>query len=72
MHAITFIDNPETCYTDLILRIEMPCGIKELKLNEYAETLDYTFIQIEMQLKKLVKNTNRINENTRVYKFTDK
>lgn len=72
VHAITFISNPETGYTDLILKIEMPGGIKELKLNEYAETLDYTFIQIKIQLKKLAKNTNRINENIRIYKFTDR
>ncbi len=72
VHAITFISNPETGYTDLILKIETPGGIKELKLNEYAETLDYTFIQVKMQLKKLAKNANRINENTRIYKFTDR
>lgn len=72
VHSITFLNNPETGYTNLILKIESPCGLKELKLNEYAETLDYNFIQIKMQLKKLTKNTKRINENIRIFDFTNR
>lgn len=72
VHSITFINNLETGYTDLLLRIESPCGLKELKLNKYAETLDYNFIQIKMQLKKLTKNTKRINENIRIFDFTNR
>lgn len=72
VHAITFIDNVETGYTDLILRLESPHGLKELKLNKYSETLDFNFIQIKIELRKLAKTTNRINEYTRVYKFTNR
>lgn len=72
VHSITFIDNVETGYTDLILKLESPHGLKELKLNKYAETLDFNFIQIKIELKKLAKNTNRINENTRVFDFTNR
>ena len=72
VHAITFINNLETGYTDLILRIESPHGLKELKLNKYAETLDYKFIQLKIELKKLAKNTKRINENIRIFDFTNR
>ena len=72
VHAITFINNLETGYTNLILKIESPHGLKELKLNKYAETLDYKFIQLKIELKKLAKNTNRINENIRIFDFTNR
>ena len=72
VHAITFIDNPETGYTNLILKLESPHGLKELKLNKYAETLDYKFLQVKLELKQLVINTKRINKNTRVFNFTDR
>lgn len=55
IHSITFIDNPETGYTDLILRVESPHGLKELKLNKYSETLNYNFIQLKIELKKIDK-----------------
>ena len=72
VHAITFINNLETGYTDLILKIESPHGLKELKLNKYAETLDYKFIQLKIELKKLAKNTKRVNENIRIFDFTNR
>ena len=72
VHSITFINNLETDYTDLILKLESPHGLKELKLNKYAETLDYKFIQLKMQLKKLTKNTKRVNENIRIFDFTNR
>ena len=72
VHAITFINNLETGYTDLILKIESPHGLKELKLNKYAETLDYKFIQLKIELKKLTKNTKRVNENIRIFDFTNR
>lgn len=72
VHAITFISNPETGYTDLILRVESPHGLKELKLNKYSETLDYNFIQLKIELKKLAKNTKRVNENIRIFDFTNR
>ena len=72
VHAITFIDNLETGYTDLILRVESPHGLKELKLNKYSETLDYNFIQLKIELKKLTKNTKRVNENIRIFDFTNR
>ena len=72
VHAITFINNLETGYTDLILKIESPHGLKELKLNKYAETLDYNFIQLKIELKKLAKNTKRVNENIRIFDFTNR
>ena len=72
VHAITFIDNLETGYTNLILKIESPHGLKELKLNKYSETLDYNFIQVKMQLKKLAKNTKRVKENIRIFDFTNR
>ena len=72
VHAITFINNLETGYTDLILKIESPHGLKELKLNKYSETLDYKFIQLKIELKKLAKNTKRINENIRIFDFTNR
>ena len=72
VHSITFINNLETGYTDLILRIESPHGLKELKLNKYSETLDYNFIQLKIELKKLAKNTKRVNENIRIFDFTNR
>ena len=72
VHSITFINNLETGYTDLILKIESPHGLKELKLNKYAETLDYKFIQLKIELKKLAKNTKRVNENIRIFDFTNR
>ena len=72
VHAITFINNLETGYTDLILKLESPHGLKELKLNKYAETLDYKFIQLKIELKKLTKNTKRVNENIRIFDFTNR
>lgn len=72
IHSITFIDNPETGYTDLILRVESPHGLKELKLNKYSETLNYKFIQLKIELKKLTKNTKRINQNIRIFDFTNR
>ena len=72
VHSITFINNLETGYTDLILKLESPHRLKELKLNKYAETLDYKFIQLKMQLKKLTKNTKRVNENIRIFDFTNR
>lgn len=72
VHSITFIDNPETGYTNLILKIESPHGLKELKLNKYSETLDYKFIQLKIELKKLAKNTKRVNENIRIFDFTNR
>ena len=72
VHAITFINNLETGYTDLILRIESPHGLKELKLNKYSETLDYKFIKLKIELKKLAKNTKRVNENIRIFDFTNR
>ena len=72
VHAITFINNLETGYTNLILKIESPHGLKELKLNKYAETLDYKFIQLKIELKKLAKNTKRVNENIRIFDFTNR
>lgn len=72
VHAITFIDDIETGYTDLILRIEMPGGIKELKLNKYAETFSYKFLQVKIELRHLAETTEKINSNTRVFKFTDR
>lgn len=72
VHAITFISNPETGYTDLILKIEMPGGIKELKLNKYAETLNYNFLQAKLELRHLAKNTKKINENIRIFDFTNR
>ena len=72
VHSITFIDNPETGYTNLILKIESPHGLKELKLNEYAETLGYKCIHLKIELKKLTKNIKRINENIRIFDFTNR
>ena len=72
VHSITFINNLETGYTDLILKLESPHGLKELKLNKYAETLDYKFIQLKIELKKLAKNTKRVNENIRIFDFTNR
>ena len=72
VHSITFIDNPETGYTNLILKLESPHGLKELKLNKYSETLDYKFIQLKIELKKLAKNTKRVNENIRIFDFTNR
>ena len=72
VHSITFINNLETGYTDLILKLESPHGLKELKLNEYSETLDYKFIQLKIELKKLAKNTKRVNENIRIFDFTNR
>ena len=72
VHSITFINNLETGYTDLILKLESPHGLKELKLNKYAEILDYKFLQVKLELKRLVINTKRINKNTRVFNFTNR
>ena len=72
VHSITFINNLETGYTDLILKLESPHGLKELKLNKYSETLDYKFIQLKIELKKLAKNTKRVNENIRIFDFTNR
>ena len=72
VHSIEFIDNLETGYTDLILKLESPHGLKELKLNKYSETLDYKFIQLKIELKKLAKNTKRVNENIRIFDFTNR
>ena len=72
VHSITFINNLETGYTDLILKLESPHGLKELKLNKYSETLDYKFIQLKIELKKLAKNTKRANENIRIFDFTNR
>lgn len=72
VHSITFIDNPETGYTNVILRVESPHGLKELKLNKYAETLDYNFIQVKLELRHLAKNTKRMNENIRIFDFTNR
>ena len=72
VHVITFIDDPKTGYTDLILRIESPHGLKELKLNKYSETLDFNFIQIKIELRRLAKETEKTNENTKVFKFTNR
>ena len=72
VHAITFINNLETGYTNLILKIESPHGLKELKLNKYSETLDYKFIKLKIELKKLAKNTKRVNENIRIFDFTNR
>lgn len=72
VHAITFIDDPKTGYTDLILKLESPHGLKELKLNKYAVTLDFNFIQIKIELRRLAKETEKTNENTKVFKFTNR
>ena len=72
VHSITFINNLETGYTNLILKIESPHGLKELKLNKYSETLDYKFIKLKIELKKLAKNTKRVNENIRIFDFTNR
>lgn len=72
VHSITFINNLETGYTDVILKIESPCGLKELKLNRYSETLDYKFLQVKLELKHLAKNIKRINKNIRIFDFTNR